>query len=1134
MKKYIIIITLLFSIAWNYQSAICRSWSDLDAGEREIYGSEREEKFPVKAFFIEKELWESHYSMMLFWLYKHTDYPRYKSTRFLPFYYGLDSKIDNRSMTILPVFLSWIETDGTEQTSHILFPLYYSSIDKRTDRNESDRELFLLFWWGKKEYSSRIDSYQTILPLSYHSSNFNPASGAGEFLWINPLFVSWREKISEHDEKEHLWWAPVIPLVTFNHVNRYDGHRNIFMLLDYSWDIEKGEDHMRRFWFIPFIFWGRGDDGYTAIIPFYMNNRHGNGDYYYHFLPLFATWKDTGYSYGNKTNNVTNEFLTLLFARRTVTDEKSGEEKYSNFWAPLLPLFFRSSDADLGTHTNVAWLIDWESSKEGSLKSLWIAPFVFHQSGESGYKYYIPFYCRPSGTTDKEGYTFGLFHYYGWRESGSTVWSWLYYSREDFVDKPQVKGSAEPVEKDEFYYTHFIPFYWSWKSTESTGRLILPLIYNYQDRQTNLHVNLLGFAKKTYTGPFNPDISIGLANRNDTWYFDSDYSWLYDVVSISSRVAIRNPFAQKKSGDTDTDIVPVEKIDSTDNASVRTGITGKKGTGRENSEFFWGWKLLFGWMAYEQADTQRHFRLLPLTWFTWDEKANDKLYVFLPLFLSYASEDTKEEYFVVAPFYASQREGKSYAKAYLIDLYWDEYKAENDYYEKTILWPFINWYSSPDKRGFRFFPVVWYKQWTDNGVENSRFISPLFYRKDSTNIETGEIRLRNIINPMYYLSEENNGANTSYSLFAPLLPVFYHGAESNGVTTSGTTITPLFYYYNEETRYPDGIQAGSTFWVPVLPLFYKHNSGTYSHWNLLGLLDSCRDRDYSRFFFLPFYYSTEEKGESHHNIAGIIDWWSGENGTNTSMVFPLYRWSGDEKSSSLVLFPLLSYFGRGPDGKTRFIAGAYWHESQNYERQNFLYLFDHRKYTGSGYNFDRYSMLFTTMQMDISPEVREMRLLWGTLLNYKNYRNSENYDIDAVLWLAGIERSGTYFHNRVLPLYWYSSDTYETHLVVPPVLSYFSKDQNGNFDLGLLGLVYYRNENRYAGKDRLMWLLGSVYSEVRVPERKYHSMGSLWGILWDYETEGETGFTKLTILKGIVYKYINDKGETKHTVLGVF
>ncbi len=1190
MKKYIIAALVLLSIVLNYESGICRSWDDLDEGEHEIYGSEREEKFPVKAFFMEKEVWDNHYSFMLFWLYKYTDYPRYQSTRVFPIFYNLQSKIDNRKMTVIPPLLSYFETDGNEETSYIVFPLYYSSLKPgRSDRSI----LFPFIWWGNDEYSSGSSSYQTIFPVFYHSSETGNKNGSGEYLWVNPAFVSWRKKASADDEIEHLWWAPIIPL-TFHYVDRYSGHRNFLWILDYSWSITNGKDQMERIWFLPFALWERGDDGYTAFLPpLYINNRHSNGDYYYHLLPLFAVWQEAEYGYNGANNNIVHQILTPVFSRYKSADEKTGEVKYSNFWLPIIPLFFHSNDITEGAHTNIAGVIDWESGIDGSLKSFWFVPLVFHQPGEGGYKYYLPFYCQPSGATEKEGTTFGLFHYYNWRESGSTVWSWLYYSSEEYVDKLPVKGEEAQDVKEEYYYTHFLPVYWSWKSPDSTGQLILPLVYNYKDKQTDIHVNLTGFARKTFMGPLNPDISMGLANKDDTWYLDSDYSWFYDVISLSMRVPLRNPFKDKNNDQIKIDDLSAadeKEIENTgtavngdkkntaalidDSIALNTaadpvqkkdseGIRSKKEMNRENSEYFWGWQVLFGWMAYEQADSQRHFRLLPLTWFTWDEQSNDKRYVFLPFFLWYESVEKKEEYLIVAPFYASQKQDRSYSKGYLINLYWDEYTAEEDYYEKTILWPFVNWYTSPVKSGFRVFPIVWHKTWREDGEESSRTFAPLYYAKDVKNIETGDYLSRKRINPLYYVDEDTKGGNSSYSLLVPLIPLFYHGTESDALTKSSTTITPLFYYNSEEIKQKDSTLSSSTLLFPLLPVFYSYKSEEYSHWNILGVLDRISDKDYSRFFLLPLYYtseesgekhsnilgiidwssesnysrffifplyySTEDSGEKHHNILGVIDWWTGSEGVETSMVFPLYWWSGDKDSDSLVLFPLLSYFNNEPAEKTRFVAGAYWHESPVYERQNFIYLFDHKKYIDPVYPRNEYSMLFTAMELEISPEITEMRLLWGSLFNYEGNRKSDDYEVDAFLWLAGVSGDGDYFHNRVLPLYWYSSDANSTVLVVPPVLSYFSSDSNGDFDLALLGLLYYRNENRYAGEDTRRWLLGALYNEVKVPERKYHARGSLWGILWDYETEEETGFKKFTILKGL-YKYIDDKGETEHTV----
>lgn len=147
MKKFLLPAVLISVIILSMNNLHARSWDDLDSGEHDIYGSEKEDKFPVKTLFMEIEEWNSHYSFMFMWLFKYTDYPKYKSTRFIPFYYGLDSKIDNRSMILLPPLLTYLERDIDEYTKYIVFPLYYSSVNS----SETNRSiLWPLIWWGSE------------------------------------------------------------------------------------------------------------------------------------------------------------------------------------------------------------------------------------------------------------------------------------------------------------------------------------------------------------------------------------------------------------------------------------------------------------------------------------------------------------------------------------------------------------------------------------------------------------------------------------------------------------------------------------------------------------------------------------------------------------------------------------------------------------------------------------------------------------------------------------------------------------------------------------------------------------------------------------------------------------------------
>ena len=347
-----------------------------------------------------------------------------------------------------------------------------------------------------------------------------------------------------------------------------------------------------------------------------------------------------------------------------------------------------------------------------------------------------------------------------------------------------------------------------------------------------------------------------------------------------------------------------------------------------------------------------------------------------------------------------------------------------------------------------------------------------------------------------------------------------------------TTITPFHFYTGETTISDSGEVKSSRFWAPVIPIFYRSRGDDYSHWNFLGILDKAEEKGYSRFFFLPFYYTSREKGESHYNILGIIDWQKNSSGSiDYSFFMPFYYYRPGERST-LILPPLLTYRSNDEDSETGFYAGLYLFDSSYYQRQNFLYLYDHKKFLNTSGTRDNYSFLFGSIKYNISPEIREMRMLWGTLYSGTRYSDGD-YSHSALLWLAGVSRDNGEFHSRLLPLYAYWSEDDARSLYIPILLSYFGTAKDGDFDLGLLGLAYYRNNDIPSGYDRRMLLLGAIYNEVKRPERGYHEMGSLWGVLWSYEKEEETGFKKFSILKGL-YKWVEKDGEEDHSVLWVF
>ncbi len=1219
----------------------------------------------------------------------------------------------------LPVFMSWKSIDST-----------YNSASRKYEKGYSD----------------------SVVSLAYASFN----DYKGDKKW---------------DEKPYnsTFWAPLIPLFYY-HTEPGKTHVNALWLIDLAWRKKEQGNELYRLWAMPFLFYKPGDRGYTHVFPpLFVWDRNREGDYYIHAFPFFMRNKKITDTYNYKTQKYDRTYSDSIISPLFVSLDKTrggekwdGESVQSRFWAPIIPLYYKSKSNE-GTHYNIAWILDWKEDMIGSVERFWLFPFVFRKSGEGGYRHYIPFYMRPAGWTEERGFSWGLFHYNSWSPEKNVTWAWLYYNRDN------LKGST--------YYTHLLPFYLSWKTKE---RLIhyniagVPWQFRWEDEKKSVRFNILGFSKTAAINPFTPGVSLDFGRIEGDWYFDTDLSWLYNIVSLSNRITITNPF-KKKADIRVTDLENQEKlteelkVDDSKPDKIKGPEIGKKTeVSRDNSRFFFGFELIFGWFAYERADTKRHLRLIPLGWLTWDKDSDDKLFVIpLPVpIVSYRSQEGDSSYLVVFPFFGNQVVKKSYKYAALLNVFWYEYDDDEKETEVTALWPVFNWYSSPKRSGWRIFPLMWRKKYSGKGAFASTFISPIHYSRYKTD-ESGNVDLyKFVLNPVYHSKMSIEGDSTYERSFVPaILPIFGHlrhertnapedvsnsmiksggrsdsliqyestdrkwffplayKSEKTEVSLSGKRreefsmyglpflyysslsqsvsndedkvldikskrddkkadtgyrkdytffllgfyrdrtsdvtenslffglyrntynastddtlhqllwglirhastkestrfwLLPLTYYYNSQSAFEFSILMGlykyeslepakkqnpmmmemghsswklfwgliytsrsyetvsdritnfsavevkdhtswfiplyyyngneglkkkysyskhvtlwykkyeefedggktafsSTFWFPIIPLVYRHATQDSTHWNLLGLIDWKSSPGYSRTFFLPFFYTSADKTRSHTNVLLFIDFEKENGNWDNLWVFPFY----------------VRYWGANNED-TKVILGTYWYTSKDYERQNLLYIFDHKRYNSR--DFDSYGLLFHSIKYESSPELTRMRLLWGALMSYEKFTKTGYYDHYFALGLSGLENNSRFYKNYIFPLWYYKKYHDESrgwYCVSPVTLSYFSKDKNGDFDLGVLGLLYYRNNNIPAKEDRRMILLGTLFNEVRSPERGYHSIGSFWGLLWEHEVESETDFIKTTVLKGL-YKRVEYKGEVKNKYFWIF
>ncbi|HEY1406720.1 MAG TPA: hypothetical protein VF857_08940, partial [Spirochaetota bacterium] len=503
-----------------------------------------------------------------------------------------------------------------------------------------------------------------------------------------------------------------------------------------------------------------------------------------------------------------------------------------------------------GSHTNLLWLADWAHNENGSLERFWLFPMIFFRTDPGGYRIFAPFYFRPSGWTDENGYSFSPLHYNSWSKDSDTTF--IFPVRYHRIDRPE-----------KYEISFWTPLYYNVETENRDTTLFLPLYFNTANKKTgdSFHFDILGFTRSVTAGP-NPNLSFGVGLSDYGWYTDIEVSWMYDMVSAAWRKTII------KTADKPEDN-PLEK--------GKVVMTDRKTVSRDNSVDYFGWKLLFGLVAYEHADTKKHFRLLPLTWLTWDDESDARIRWILN-YISY--KDETSEYFAFFPLYGSQHIGNSYRYGYLLNLYWSEYDDDKKLYDRTILWPLINWYSSPTEGGSRIIPLYWHRRTTENSVTTTKTLTPLFFARREYNDATNETLHSLTITPVMFANFRKTSTTESGRAMGILpLPFSYtshaenilsgmdnHGSympgENGKPRTTGSTLVILPLYYGSEETTGSGMQSVRET-TRVAPLFFSHKTTTTG-------ADGKQIDDGS--YFCLGYFGSYGKNRNHASILfGLYD-----------------------------------------------------------------------------------------------------------------------------------------------------------------------------------------------------------------------------------------------------------------------
>ncbi|MBN1499647.1 MAG: hypothetical protein JW982_05810 [Spirochaetes bacterium] len=1166
-KYYLFFIALFFSTA-----SVFASWDDLNEDEKKVFGSEKESKYPINSFIIEKEDWEDHYSLMVFGLYKYTDYPKYTSLRILPFYYHLDSKIDDRKKTILffPYpYYSYTENEekfrvhllgysftSPDSTDWSFLYLFYYGNDEQN--NSSYNALFPVYKFSAEDSKDR-KSMLFMTPFFYYNNEYiydesgNPVSGKNTFaslLFYRSSFSNNSGNIAD-DKLNKRTMFPLIPVIYYNYQDSAMNSHSSFLAFFHwykeseslykisspiiSWEKNSHlifwpllsvnydpENSFYNYMINPVFIYGK--DSFFHILPLLSFNWNGDEDHFYETMwnPVFLYDK----------NNYFHIVPLLAF------NWNGGEDhSYRNMWNPL---FSWEKDKSFNLHPLLSFnhygddytmimnpLFIYYRNPDVRLSLFPVVPFLWYHKKDLKEKKdtynFLTFFHFTNYDDSPAGNSFSPLHYYNRTDEKSLFLSPVFYNYSNYETGTGYRG--------------FIPFYFSWHNSENRGSTLLPVYYTNHSKDKSVNINILGLASTYAAGPFKPVAGVDIGQLENTWYLDFTFSWLYNFFSVYYRLPLNREVDLYETTSIDDDIII--KDDQLESLQNTEAILSSENNSRSESLSFYGTDFFYGLFSYQKSDHMKHIRLLPLAWFTWYDNSDDKVNFVPAAYFYYKRDDLK--YFLLfplfIPLYGEQINGNSYTRSYGLILYWDIYKDEEKTHEKHILWPLFKSYSRPDTNGWYLFPFVWHNEFTSGNETNSRTVSTLlYYSSEKTYTDSDGNLLSNRylnINPfLFYSSRKEKDAGVSSVFTFPVIPLYYRyrsdDVNSDRVlynlfsykrTLSEKSIDLFFSLYHDYTSSLENVKSHKNW---TLPFYYYNHVYT--------------DENDSKTFITLFNYYKKDDAELTINIPilPLFHYRKSRDGANLNIVGNLYSQNNNSiYSSKALLFGL--YYNReynSADTHLNWILPFYF----NYENGN------------EKYNFYMLNLFYTYN----SPEEKSFSVLWP--LYYHNKSNKSSTNVLFPLVYSRITDNDSYHQNKFIsPLFImnrkeYSGNSgYSNFFSLPFLLqySYYGTDGNGSdfkngFFLGyyynshkdyrrynFLYLFDYKNDN---GNKSAGLLLNNI-SYASTPQ--YNEFKLSYGLLFDYKNYKQNSDYSLDMLT-FLYQQYNVEGNFYSSVFPVY
>jgi len=788
---------------------------------------------------------------------------------------------------------------------------------------------------------------------------------------------------------------------------------------------EKWQDHdaLHVFWLYGYTYYPKYKS--NRLLPFYyrLQSKIDNRDLF--LSPIYHSEIDGNerdrsvmwmYYWGNNTDTNENYSLLLpLYYRRVRSDDYS--------FLLSLPYYYSRTKGDTNERDNVYFgapivpLVLWASGEQKWDLTLFY--FFRHRSAKRDIvTHTLPFYFY-SAERDGSESLLVLPVYFHSKSPGSrfTGVLWLFYWT-----------------TSEESSTFFSPLYYSQKSSDSSLNYFLPFYLNYETKSSSFHLNLSGVS---LTEEKTSNLPIGGEMRGNKLIVDWDLGWFYNLFRVSSRHAFQITNAP-------------DAIEPKTDAGVNPHLVLKRERTRADSESFFGLYFLFGILANEKADHYRHFRLLPLSWLTWNTNSDQGVQTVVPFYVQYKDEFSK--YLVIFPFYGMQeksvegRDCRDRKTAWVLITFWDEYECASEMSEQSILWPIVNRYESPTRGGYRVFPIFW-RRWSKSGdTTYLTHYSPLHYtHADGDNYNT--------VSWLFYVSRSqydktwgvwalahvnlsHDGKEAKYYFF----PIYYSRSEYEAGRDKLVSFALLFWRYHEERKETEftGHYNPLYLWLAEGDrtnyffswIFYRTETSHALTYGVPALLHRRvrNDGSYSNLYFFPFYYSWHKYGE------GEIE---------TTFLSPVfYRWA----SSRELTFGVPLVFGYANEERLfswhlALITG-YKSEATGYVRHHFLPIW-WRSYTGSDS-----SLYLPFLLSAFKSSANGSRVFRAVLLGALYYQDSDYAEYDQTL---GVALGALYYHNKTAARHF---DSYGT--LYGLLWHYETEDNYKRFSI--LTFVYSRTE----------------------------------------------------------------------------